>query len=97
MSDAERTGLHIRERTTTRTARYVVLGAAPAQARRVWFVLHGYGMLAARFVRPFDGIIPARYLHRGPRGAVAILSGIAARRRRPPATRRGSVAYARIT
>ena len=58
MSDAERTGLHIRERTTTRTARYVVLGAAPAQARRVWFVLHGYGMLAARFVRPFDGIIP---------------------------------------
>jgi predicted esterase len=48
-----------RERVTSRTARYVVLGAEPAAARRIWFVLHGYGMLAARFARPFASVIPA--------------------------------------
>jgi len=36
----------------TRTARYVTLGE-PAQARDVWFVLHGHGQLAAYFVRHF--------------------------------------------
>lgn len=39
-----------------RTARYAVLGAAaePATHREVWFVLHGYGQLAATFVRQFE-------------------------------------------
>jgi len=49
----------VRERQTPRTARYVVLGADPTTARRIWFVLHGYGMLAERFVRPFASVIPA--------------------------------------
>ena len=49
----------VRERQTLRTARYVVVGEEPARARRIWFVLHGYGMLAGRFVRPFAGVIPA--------------------------------------
>jgi predicted esterase len=48
----------VRERLTQRTARYVLLGAEPAQADRIWFALHGYGMLAARFARPFQGVIP---------------------------------------
>ena len=49
----------VRQRQTQRTARYVVLGAEPAQARRIWFALHGYGMLAARFAQPFQDVIPA--------------------------------------
>lgn len=51
--------VRLRERQTRRTARYALVGAEPASARRVWIVLHGYGMLASRFVRPFEGIVPA--------------------------------------
>jgi len=36
-----------------RTARYHQLGTLSAQTRRVWFVCHGYGQLAAYFVRHF--------------------------------------------
>lgn len=36
-----------------RTARYFTLGPAAATAREVWIVLHGYGQLAARFLRAF--------------------------------------------
>ena len=36
----------------TRTGRYVTLG--PADAADVWFVLHGYGQLAHRFIRHFE-------------------------------------------
>lgn len=51
--------VRLRERLTPRTARYVMVGAEPANARRIWFVLHGYGMLASRFVRAFVGVVPA--------------------------------------
>lgn len=62
MTDAARDGapaIRIRERPTPRTARYAIMGAEPAQAGRIWFALHGYGMLASRFVRAFAGAIPA--------------------------------------
>ena len=36
-----------------RTARYFTMGPAAATAREVWIVLHGYGQLAARFLRAF--------------------------------------------
>ncbi len=36
-----------------RTARYFTLGPTAATAREVWIVLHGYGQLAARFLRHF--------------------------------------------
>ncbi len=36
-----------------RTARYFTLGPVAATAREVWIVLHGYGQLAARFLRGF--------------------------------------------
>ena len=39
--------------TTSRTSRYFTLGPAPAAAREVWFVLHGYGQLAGRFLGHF--------------------------------------------
>lgn len=37
--------------TVSRTARYCTLGRPD---REVWFVLHGYGQLAARFLRHFE-------------------------------------------
>ena len=40
--------------TTIRTARYCTLGPGAAEAREVWFVLHGYGQLAGRFLRHFE-------------------------------------------
>ncbi|WP_456427801.1 alpha/beta hydrolase [Rhodocaloribacter sp.] len=41
--------------TVSRTARYYTLGNA-GTAREVWFVLHGYGQLAADFIRPFEAL-----------------------------------------
>ena len=38
----------------TRTGRYVTLG--PPDAADVWFLLHGYGQLAHRFIRSFEPI-----------------------------------------
>lgn len=43
---------HIR---VSRTARYRVLGD-PDPATDVWFVLHGYGQLAERFIRRFEAL-----------------------------------------
>ena len=40
--------------TVHRTARYYTTGAPAPSARDVWFVLHGYGQLAAEFLKPFD-------------------------------------------
>ena len=39
-----------------RTARYYTIGAAKAP-REVWFVLHGYGQLAAYFIRHFRPLV----------------------------------------
>jgi predicted esterase len=36
-----------------RTARYVTLGEIDATVRELWFVLHGYGILAASFIQQF--------------------------------------------
>ena len=45
----------IREHHTRvqRTARFYLLGAEDHHVREVWFVLHGYGQLAQRFLRHF--------------------------------------------
>ena len=39
-----------------RTARYYVLGDAGPRTREVWFVLHGYGQLASRFIGYCDAL-----------------------------------------
>jgi predicted esterase len=39
---------------TRRTARYATLGEPGAMVREVWIVCHGYGQLAARFLRRFQ-------------------------------------------
>lgn len=48
-----------------RTARYFTLGRAE---REVWFVLHGYGQLADRFLRHFDPIDDGTRLIVAPEG-----------------------------
>jgi predicted esterase len=40
--------------TVTKTARYFTLGDVHETLRQVWFVCHGYGQLARRFLRHFD-------------------------------------------
>lgn len=44
---------HVR---VTKTARYMVLGDVD-DAREVWFVIHGYGQLASRFLKRFHGLV----------------------------------------
>jgi predicted esterase len=39
--------------TVARSARYYQLGELTAQTRHIWFVVHGYGQLAAYFIRHF--------------------------------------------
>ena len=56
---AHRAGVRVVERETVRTARYALVGADPAAASRVWFVLHGYGQLATRFIGGFADVVPA--------------------------------------
>jgi len=51
-------GVRIVQRETIRTGRYAMAGADADTARRIWFVLHGYGQLAPRFLRPFLEVIP---------------------------------------
>ena len=45
--------------TVARSARYYQLGELRADTRRIWFVLHGYGQLAAYFLRHFEAIAQA--------------------------------------
>jgi predicted esterase len=47
---------------TTRTARYYILGEPGPQIDDVWFVCHGYGQLAADFIREFECIRDSRRL-----------------------------------
>ena len=40
----------------SRTARYYLLGSPGPTASQVWVVCHGYGQLASRFLRDFEGL-----------------------------------------
>ena len=40
----------------TRSARYYSLGPDDGTAKEIWFVLHGYGQLAAQFIRVFEAL-----------------------------------------
>jgi predicted esterase len=42
--------------TVTKTARYFTLGDVHETLRQVWFVCHGYGQLAGRFLRHFEDL-----------------------------------------
>lgn len=54
--------------TVSRTARYFTLGAAGPATRQVWFVCHGYGQLAGRFLRHFARLDDGRRLVVAPEG-----------------------------
>ena len=43
--------LHI---SIPRTARYFTIGEITPNTKNIWFVLHGYGQLAKKFIEPFE-------------------------------------------
>ena len=51
-----------------RSARYFTLGDAGPATREVWFVCHGYGQLAGRFLRHFDPLADGSRLVVAPEG-----------------------------
>jgi predicted esterase len=51
-----------------RSARYFTIGPAASSARDVWFVLHGYGQLAGRFLRHFEFLAERQCLVVAPEG-----------------------------
>ena len=56
ISQAQRTNHRIFEQrhlNVTRSARYAILGSPTADLSEVWFVCHGHGQLAARFLSRF--------------------------------------------
>ena len=55
-SEAQRTNYRVFEQrhlNVPRSARYAILGSPTAALREVWFVCHGHGQLAARFLSRF--------------------------------------------
>src|SRR6266511_3416914 len=48
--------IHIDHLPVSKSARFAMLGAPSAATREIWFVCHGYGQLAARFIRRFEPI-----------------------------------------
>ena len=54
--------------SVARTARYFTLGTIGREEGEVWFVLHGYGQLAGRFLRHFEPLAQAGALVVAPEG-----------------------------
>ena len=52
-------GAHEHHLTVSRSARYYLVGTPTADVRQLWIALHGYGQLAARFIRHFVGVAEA--------------------------------------
>ena len=52
----------------TRSARYYTLGQPGRALRDVWFVCHGYGQLAGRFLRHFEAVADGARLIIAPEG-----------------------------
>lgn len=56
MTEAQRPAPHAHHLRVQRTARYYTLGGATGIPRTFWFVIHGYGQLAADFIRYFGDL-----------------------------------------
>lgn len=54
--------------TVSRTARYYTLGQASENTRYIWVVCHGYGQLAASFIKNFTHIASDRHFIVAPEG-----------------------------
>lgn len=57
-----------RHLSVPRSARYFAVGPEASSAREVWFVLHGYGQLAGRFLRHFEFLAESQRLVVAPEG-----------------------------
>jgi len=55
--------IHVRK-----TARYYVMGDMTRPSKRIWFVCHGYGQLAAQFIKEFDSLDDGNTLVVAPEG-----------------------------
>ncbi len=52
-----------------KTARYYVAGNLDKNTRKLWLVLHGYGMLANYFIRKFDNLVDTDSVVIAPEGS----------------------------
>lgn len=66
--DKQTTGPDMEEKhlVVSRSARYYTMGASGEDVREVWFVLHGYGQLAAPFLRSFEALADGHRLFVAP-------------------------------
>ncbi len=60
--------IHEHHLSVSRTARYHTLGEFSEALEQVWFVCHGYGQLAAYFIRHFETLNDGRRLIVAPEG-----------------------------
>jgi predicted esterase len=60
--------IHEHHLPVTRTARYFTLGPASGAPKQLWIACHGYGQLAARFLRHFETIDDGTRLVVAPEG-----------------------------
>jgi len=51
-----------------RTARYYVYGKLSEETEQLWFVLHGYGMLASHFIKDFEDLDSSKHVVIAPEG-----------------------------
>ena len=61
-------GITEHEIVVPRTARYVTMGPTHGFPRELWIACHGYGQLAARFIRPFAALDDGTRLLVAPEG-----------------------------
>lgn len=60
--------MHEHRLSVARTARYFTLGEGATSLEEIWFVCHGYGQLAARFLRHFEPLDDGTRLIAAPEG-----------------------------
>lgn len=68
MPDENRPTVETRHLTIERRVRYATLGAPENEAMEVWFVLHGFGQLASRFLRHFGPLADGTRILIAPEG-----------------------------
>ncbi|HEY2027111.1 MAG TPA: hypothetical protein VGG78_08885 [Gemmatimonadaceae bacterium] len=73
-----------------RTARYFTLGPTHGFPRELWFVCHGYGQLAARFLREFASLDDGTRLIVAPEGLSRFYLDPIPKRRNDPSPRIGA-------
>ncbi len=73
-----------------RTARYYTLGPTHGFPRELWFVCHGYGQLASRFIRQFASLDDGSRLIVAPEGLSRFYLDPIPKRRHDPSPRVGA-------